>query len=92
MREIFTPVVHTVNRKTWCRARVWSIKAGKISKNRNKQTTDQEHEKNAKFPNEKQKKKELFVFWHLAYQLFNIKFKVKALKNSHTVFTFGEKS
>ena len=26
-REIFTPVVHTTNRKTWCRARVWSIKA-----------------------------------------------------------------
>ena len=46
LRKIFTPVVHTVNRKTWCRAHVWSIKAGKISKNRNKQTSDQEHEKN----------------------------------------------
>ena len=45
MREIFTPVVHTINGKTWCRARVWSIKAGKLSKNRNKQTSDQEHEK-----------------------------------------------
>ena len=54
MREIFTPVVHTVNRKTWCRARVWSIKAGKISKNRNKQTSDQEHEINCTVPERKE--------------------------------------
>ena len=29
---------------------VWSMKAGKISKNRNKQTSYQEHEKTAQFP------------------------------------------
>ena len=54
MRDIFTPVVHTINGKTWCRARVWSIKAGKISKNRNKQTSDQEHEKNCIVPERKE--------------------------------------
>ena len=54
MREIFTPVVHTINGKTWCRARVWSIKAGKLSKNRNKQTSDQEHEKNCIVPERKE--------------------------------------
>ena len=54
MREIFIPVVHTINRKTWCRARVWSIKAGKISKNRNKRTSDQEHEKNCIVPERKE--------------------------------------
>ena len=54
MRELFTPVVHTINGKTWCRARVWSIKAGKLSKNRNKQTSDQEHEKNCIVPQRKE--------------------------------------
>jgi len=29
------------------------MKAGKINKNRNKQTSDQEHEKTAQFPKEK---------------------------------------
>ena len=53
-REIFTPVLHTINRKTWCKARVWSLKAGKISENRNKQTSDQEHEKNCIVPERKE--------------------------------------
>ena len=48
MREIFTPIGHTLNRKNGCRARVWSIKAGKIGRNRNKQTSDQKHERKCK--------------------------------------------
>ena len=85
MREIFTPVVHTVNRKTGCRARVWSIKAGKISKNRNRQTCDQEHEKKSKVP-ERKKNKSCLCFDTSLIQSFNIKFKVRALKNSHLFF------
>ena len=34
--------------------RVWSIKAGKISKNRNKQTSVQEHKKNCTVPERKE--------------------------------------
>ena len=53
--KIFTPVVHTVNRKTWCRVHVWSIKVGKIRKNRNKQTNiwARARKKTAQFPKEK---------------------------------------
>ena len=47
MLEIFTPVVHTINRKTLMRGArlVNKARAEKNSKNRNKQTSDQEHEK-----------------------------------------------
>ena len=72
MREIFTPVVHTINRKTWCMARVWSIKAEKISTNRNKQTSDQEHEKNCMVP----ERKEITAVCVLTSRLFMIKFKL----------------
>ena len=85
MREIFTPVVHTVNRKNGCRARVWSIKAGKISRNRNKQTSHQEHERKCKVP-ESKKNKSCLCFDTLLIQSFNIKFKVRALENSHIFF------
>ena len=78
-REIFTPVVHTVNRKTWCGARVWSIKAGKIGKNRNKQTSDQEHEKKL-HSSRKKRNKSCLCFETSLIQSFNIKFKVRSLK------------
>ena len=50
MLEIFTPVVHTINRKTLIRGArlVNKTRAEKNSKNRNKQTSDQEHEKKKK--------------------------------------------
>ena len=38
----------------WRRARVWSTKPGKISKIRNKQTSDQEHEINCTVPERKE--------------------------------------
>ena len=85
MREIFTPIVHTVNRKTGCRARVWSIKAGKIGKNRNKQTSGQEHGRKCKVP-ESKKNKSCLCFDTSLIQSLNIKFKVRALKNSHIFF------
>ena len=85
MRKIFTPVVHTVNRKNGCRAHVWSIKAGKISRNRNKQTSDQEHERKCNVP-ERKKNKSCLCFDTSLIQSFNIKFKVRALKNSHLFF------
>ena len=47
MLEIFTPVVHTINRKTLMRGArlVNKARAEKNSNNRNKQTSDQKHEK-----------------------------------------------
>ena len=88
MREIFTPVVHTINRKTWCRARVWSIMAGKISKNRNKQTSDQEHENNCIVP-ERKEIRAVCVLRSSFIQSFSIKFKVMSLKNGHIFFCFA---
>ena len=84
MREIFTSFVHTINRKTWCRARVWSIKAGKISRNRNKQHSTKSTKKMQS--SRKKKKKSCFCFDTSLIQSFNIKFKVRALKNSYIFF------
>ena len=88
MHEIFTPVVHTVSRKTWCRARVWSIKAGKISKSRNKQTSDQEHEKKL-HSSQKRRNKSCLCFDTSLIQSFNIKFKVRSLKRVIYIFCFA---
>ena len=82
MLEIFTPVVHTVNRKTWCRAHVCSIRPGrkKIAKiETNKHPT--------KSTKKKKKKEELFFFFDTSFiQSFDIKFKVTSLKNGHVFF------
>ena len=88
LRKIFTPVVHTVNRKTWCRALVWSIKTGKISKNRNKQTSDQEHEKKL-HSSRKKRNKSCLCFDTSLIQSFNIKFKVRSLKRVVFFFCFA---
>ena len=84
MREIFTPIVHIINRKTWCKGRVWSIKVGKISKNRNKQTFDQEQEKNCIVS----ERKEIRAVCVLTPCLFSHSVKVKSLKNGHIFFWF----
>ena len=53
IREIFTPVLYTVNRKTGCRAHVWSIKAGKLAKIETNKHPTKSTKKNAQFPKEK---------------------------------------
>ena len=63
----------------WRRARVWSTKPGKISKNRNKQTSDQEHEINCTVPERKE----------IRAESFNIKFKVRSLNKGHIFFCFA---
>lgn len=52
MGEIFTPVVYTVNRKTGCRAHVWSIKAGTLAKIETNKNPTKSTKKNAQFPKE----------------------------------------
>ena len=74
----------------WRRARVWSTKAGKISKNRNKQTSDQEHEKNCIVLERKSEKKKCFDTSFI--QSFNIKFKVKSPKNGHIYIFFASEN
>ena len=61
-------------------ARVWSIKAGKISKNRNKQTSVQEHEKTDTVPERKEIRAVCVLTPRSFSHIFNIKFKVRSLK------------
>ena len=78
--KIFTPVVHTVNRKTWCRVHVWSIKVGKIRKTRNKQTNIWARARKKKLHSSRRKRnKSCLCFDTLLIQSFNIKFKVRSL-------------
>ena len=80
MHENFTPVVHTVNRKTWCRVHVWSIKVGKIRKTRNKQTNIWARARKKKLHSSRRKRnKSCLCFDTLLIQSFNIKFKVRSL-------------
>ena len=80
MLEIFTPVVHTVNRKTWCRARVCSIRPGR------KKIAKIETNKHPTKSTKKKRKKSCFFFDTSFIQSFDIKFKVTSLKNGHVFF------
>ena len=84
MREIFSPVVHTVNRKTGCRAHVWSIKAGKLAKiETNKYPTKSTKKMHS---SRKKRNKSCLCFDTSLIQSFNIKFKVRSLKQGHIYY------
>ena len=72
--------------------RCWSIKAGKISKNRNKQTSISDHAKSTKKNCIAHGRKEIRAVCVLTPCLFNIKFKVKLIQYGHIFFCFASEN